>query len=216
MSRTPIISLLFFATLAYGRFWGRNRLIALICLIFSFGVVLYLFSEVPFFKKRFYEIQQTKWVPPLGVHHNSTNLRAGTYYCAASLLKQNWLFGLGTGNVQANLNNCYKSNGFSDVLYLNEYNTHNEYLNVWLNTGFVGFVLFLMSLTIPLLIAIKEGNKLYVAFLILLMLVFLTENILERQKGIIFYAFFNSLFAFNSVNSVSFCNTRVMDIKISS
>jgi O-antigen ligase len=175
----------------------RNIKFTIVLAAGMLAVGVFLSSKVESIGGRFKEIFVTAWTPPVGIYHNSTNLRIGVYFCSIPLLKDNWLIGLGTGDVQAALNACYKERGYSDVMYKDQLNTHNEYLNVWLNTGIVGFIVFLATLVIPCRAAYLKHNYFYLSFIILVMIVFLTENVLERQKGIVFYSFFNSLLAFN-------------------
>jgi hypothetical protein len=161
------------------------------------AIIIFLFNSYSLLQDRFREITETDWSPPVGNYHNSTNMRVGIFLCTTSLLKENWVFGVGTGDTQEKLNSCYQRNGYSDVLYNLEYNTHNEYFNIWLTTGIGGLFIFVLSLFIPLNMAYKRKFYLYLAFLALIILFCVTESLLERQKGIVFYGFFNSIFAFH-------------------
>ncbi len=163
------------------------------------AIMLVLFAMVlartPIVAHRFMEIQETTLEPPRGIYHNSTNIRVGIMLCTMELLDQNWLLGLGTGNVQKNLNNCYQTNGYSDVLYKDNYGPHNVYLDAWLTAGIPALTLHLAAFLLPLLLALRQNHLLYVAFLLVFILCSLTESLLSSNKGIVTYALFNSLFA---------------------
>lgn len=196
--------LLFISVLIFGilfvRFLFKNRVTGIVIIFFiTCFFIFFLNQKNNIIDKRFNELTETKWAPPTGIYHNSTNLRVGILNCSFSLLKNNWLFGCGTGSAQKNLNACYQSSGYSDVLYKDQYDTHNQYLNVWLNTGVIGLAIFLLTIVIPMKKAYKANCFLYLAFLSLIALCCFTESLLERQNGVVFYAFFNSLFAFHFI-----------------
>ena len=132
----------------------------------------------------------------------SINTRYVNWGCAMQILTtdKNWLFGVGPGNAQKKLQECYKIR--NEWVYNSKMNAHNQYIEETLHNGIGGLLLFLSSLIIPAIIAFKRKDLLYLAFLIVFSLCCITESILTRQIGIIFYAFFNSLFLFNSKRQV--------------
>lgn len=73
-------------------------------------------------------------------------------------------------------------------------NAHNQYLQTLLATGYAGLLILLAALLIPLYLSWSRKMYLYTLFLLLLAIPMLTETILETPHGILFYAFFNSLF----------------------
>jgi O-antigen ligase len=63
--------------------------------------------------------------------------------------------------------------------------------------GIAGFVLFVACLLVPLFRFTGDADKqLYTLFLLSFFIICLTESILEISKGIVYYSFFNSIFAF--------------------
>lgn len=117
----------------------------------------------------------------------SNSYRFQTYKCGYKLLKENFITGYGVGNVQLKLNDCYNENGLKSMR--DKYNTHNQYLDIILKTGIVGFSLFLFFLIYNFLIAINSKNTLFIIISIFYCIVFLTENILLRQSGVILFYF---------------------------
>ncbi|HXB11537.1 MAG TPA: hypothetical protein VNZ45_06100, partial [Bacteroidia bacterium] len=78
-------------------------------------------------------------------------------------------------------------------------NAHNEYLESAVELGIGGFFCLLACLLLPLYKSIKEHRFVYLMFLIIVILNFLTESMFETQGGTIFYGLFNSLLMFNFV-----------------
>ena len=78
-------------------------------------------------------------------NYNSTNVRVGIYYCSGIVAKNNWLFGLGIGDVQENLSRCYDQKLGAKIYQWNDYNSHNQYLFFLISSGVVtlfSFVVF--------------------------------------------------------------------------
>ena len=109
----------------------------------------------------------------------------------------NWLIGLGLGNLKSSLNSCYIENGEKYLAGIS-YNTHNQYLHTWLNTGIIGFILLLFNFFIVPSIAIKQKDLFKFSFIVFFALCCLTESMLAVQKGVVFFAFFNSFLAFSN------------------
>ena len=60
--------------------------------------------------------------------------------------------------------------------------------------GFVGLIIFLISLFYPLIKLKKQLFVLYFPFFVLLISSFILEDTLESQAGMAFYVTFNTLF----------------------
>jgi len=120
------------------------------------------------------------------------NVRYGIYDCSIDIIKNNIFNGVGPTNVQKSLNECYKKFDYKNYDDYNTitYNSHCQYSDVLMKFGFFGFVVFIISL----LWGIKNYNIFYFGFIILILFAFLTENLFDRQLGIMFFTFFNTLF----------------------
>lgn len=170
-------------------------------LIFSgclLSVIILAFA-IPSSKKRIDEICNTKLVlPNKNQKSEEVNFRYGIYHCVNSVLKENWITGVGPGNVQKDLNNCYSGytyKNYDDYSKI-DYNSHNQYFDVLLKYGIFGLILFFIFL----FWGIANTDLSYRIFLFLILIAMLTENILNRQVGIVFFTFFNSLFFINRTN----------------
>ncbi|MGC4059021.1 MAG: hypothetical protein QM743_13035 [Chitinophagaceae bacterium] len=63
--------------------------------------------------------------------------------------------------------------------------------------GVAGLIVFLAALAYFFRLAVSRKNFLYVAFLTLTCLGFITEDIIDANKGIFFFAFFNTLLGYH-------------------
>lgn len=129
-------------------------------------------------------------------------LRVAIWKCSADVLKKHWLTGVGTGDVQDSLQKAYENRKFYFASMYNRYNAHNEYLQISLATGLPGLLILVSCILYPLLNYRKKfSGNIYFLFLLLFAVVGMTESILEVNKGIIWYSFFNSIFAFGYLKS---------------
>ena len=108
------------------------------------------------------------------------------------VIEENPVFGVGTGDVKDALMEGYQANHVQGAIN-DKLNAHNQYLQITVALGIFGLILLLLSLTIPLYFSFRKNALLYILFLLLIGFNFLFESMLERQAGVVFYAFFNSL-----------------------
>ena len=109
------------------------------------------------------------------------------------LFIKNFWIGVGTGDINNDLNNQYVKDG-QNYLADKKANTHNQFLDYMVKFGIIGFVLIAFSFFCYFKHASHTSNGLYIMFLVFILCCMLTENILNRQLGIVFFFFFNSLF----------------------
>lgn len=74
------------------------------------------------------------------------------------------------------------------------FNVHNQYIHILLNYGILVLMPFLVYLILCFKIALINHDYTFLAFLLLCTFVFLFEVVLIRNKGILFFYFFNVLF----------------------
>lgn len=118
---------------------------------------------------------------------------------AAGIIKQNFWWGVGTGDVQQAFDEQYeKMDSRLEMQY--RWRAHNQYLAVFVGLGIFGILWFLYSLLYPGIRLRKSVICLYPVFLSIIMLSMLTEDTLETQAGVSLYAFFNSWLLFGLVN----------------
>jgi len=88
----------------------------------------------------------------------------------------------------------YKKYNLQNAI-VNNYDSHNQYLAYGIKGGVFGLVFFLIAVFYSLSIAIKNKSFIYLSFILLFAISCLTEDVLESNKGIFFFAFFNTFFA---------------------
>ena len=111
--------------------------------------------------------------------------------CSIELIPEAGLLGFGLGDGKEELINCY--DGKSSSLKNASYNSHNQYLSIFLNVGLFGLILFAFSLFALLSTGLNHRNYLGIAILVLFGVFMLAENVLERQQGVVYFALFLNL-----------------------
>jgi O-antigen ligase len=124
---------------------------------------------------------------------SSTPERMAIWRSSWEIIRHNFIFGVGTGDVKDALLARYKENNFQ-ALYAHKLNTHSQYLQTLIALGMIGLIVILAMLLLPALWALRSGNYLYLVFLFILSFNILVESMLEVQAGVVFFAFFNSFF----------------------
>lgn len=125
---------------------------------------------------------------------NKTN-RIHIWNSSISLLKANFLLGVGTGDISNELNKQYILDNHP-YLSNKDANTHNQYLDYLIKFGIIGFGVLVFCFYTYFRKSLLTSNYTYLMFLILVLICMLTENILSRQFGIVFFFFFQNLFFF--------------------
>ncbi len=111
------------------------------------------------------------------------------------IIEDNILVGVGTGDINEELNNKFRSNN-QEYLATKDTNSHNQILDYLIKYGIIGFLIIGFGFVKYFQKAWSGNNQLFLMFLLLSCLCMLTENILNRQYGIVFFFFLNCLFYF--------------------
>lgn len=117
---------------------------------------------------------------------------------AATLIRENFWTGTGTGDVKQAFIDTYEENHMNlEEQY--RLRAHNQYLTFFVSFGIAGLIYFVMLFALPFF-----GGRLsylHMAFLLIAFVACLTEDTLETQAGVTFFSFFYGLL---SVRSRSF------------
>lgn len=105
---------------------------------------------------------------------------------------QSLVFGVGTGDMQTELNKTYEKNNFELALQY-KFNPHNQYLETALAIGIPGLILLLCWMFSFFWLSIKSGDWLLFSFGSVVSISMITESMLERQWGVVFIAVFSAL-----------------------
>jgi O-antigen ligase len=107
-----------------------------------------------------------------------------------------FIIGHGTGSSEKLMEEQYKVKGINWD-FEKKSNTHNQYLGFLLDVGIVGSMMIFGFLITSLVIFYKSNDKLGLIFIILISLAMVSENYLNRQKGVVFFSVFYSLLYFS-------------------
>ena len=113
------------------------------------------------------------------------------------LISKKPIIGYGSGSEMGLLSDAFFIHKLYNS-YLSKLNAHNEYLSLWLKSGIIGFLIYAVTLTWGLVRSFKNKDLLFFTFILLVGIVSFSENLLDVDKGIFFYAFFYSFFICSS------------------
>ena len=117
------------------------------------------------------------------------NVRILIWDASATVALKNLPFGVGTGDIKDELKKQYAIDNYS-IPYEENFNAHNQYLQLFATLGVLGVLTFLTILFLPFGIGIKKKNILFIIFGIIICINFLVESMLEKQAGVMFFCFF--------------------------
>ena len=109
------------------------------------------------------------------------------------VVRENWLFVVGTGDVNDAIQDEYNRQ-LSPLEPEYRRRAHNQYLTFWISFGIFGALYFLALNVWSLVFAFRSLNYMAMAFVLLAALSFVAEDTLETQVGATFYALFYALF----------------------
>lgn len=193
-----ILSSSIYPVLHYGRsFFNQRKWRTHLC--FLSLMILFLFTYLNFYN-RFDQVEQEislrfksdsndliKEVP------NSTNIRLNLWKNSIELIGRNLLFGVGTGDLKEELVKIYKENNYQYGVQKRA-SPHNQFLHIGIILGLCGILFLFIYFLLPLFLALKKHDWLYVLFLFIIILNCITESLFEREAGVLFFTVFNTIF----------------------
>jgi O-antigen ligase len=129
----------------------------------------------------------------------SFNTRIIHTECATTIIQDHPLTGVGAGHAMSFMNQCYdeykpyKPN-FSQSGKI--YNAHNEWLEEGIRHGLIGILVYAVCFGMFFRRAIQKKDKLYVQFLLMVVVASMTESLFSREQGVLMIAFMNCFFYF--------------------
>lgn len=152
-----------------------------------------VFNPTARLQKIIWEIDMyLKGINPSG---HSVIQRFEFWKAALGIIRENPVFGVGTGDVKNEFDLQYER---TDSPLSKEWRlrSHNQFLAIATAFGITGLLLFLFTLFYPLFKERKLNDYLYLMFFIIAFLSMMPEDTLETQVGVTFFAFFNSFLLF--------------------
>lgn len=116
-------------------------------------------------------------------------MRFEAWKTAIHIIKDNGAYGVGMGDVEAEMQERYEIDR-TLLVYENRIPPHNQFLNDGVAYGVLGIALLLLLFALPF-----GGQKLithpvFLAFWGIVLMGFMFESVLERQRGVAFVTFF--------------------------
>ncbi len=175
---------------------NKVRLVALIFVLILLTTILV--AQIPVIKHRFLSDLEmfTKGFetgnPGTGMYQ-----RLYIWQSSVTLIEINPLTGAGTGDAQLALNEEYARK----CLELAGLNAHNQFLQTAIMLGIPAMLLLIALFVVPFILAVRNRDIIYAYFLLIFFVANLTEAMLQRHKGIVFYALLNTLLFFYKYDS---------------
>jgi O-antigen ligase len=119
----------------------------------------------------------------------STAVRILIWKESIKLIKENLWLGTTAGDANDKLVQAYKEEGLTGALK-KKLNAHNQFLQTFIGTGVLGFILLLMMTVFVTVYGFIKRNYILVLFSILMICNFLVESMLQAQAGFTFFVFF--------------------------
>lgn len=174
----------------------KKRYVTGIIALFMIGIFF-----LPGIKSRFVEMVNDYKNPPKGMYFNSTNIRKSIIDCSITVLKENYVTGVGFSNVQTELNNCYKANYDSSFFENHDYLTHNYFMYIFIGSGLIGFICFMIYILLIIKKCLEINNPILNVILFSSIILFFFEDFLYRHYGLLFFnLFIFSYLRFNEYN----------------
>lgn len=203
VSRQVIIVGIFFMFFMLMLTASRTAYIATL-FVLSFFILKYLFNETE---------KSNKWIALLSafllmmmllvnyfnLNGSLTSSTEGTDYWerftlwnAALKANPSPLFGVGTGDYKAILNQYYQSQGMA--LFVEEsYNSHNQFIQLYFSNGIFGLLALCILICRPLYLSFKVQNPLGILIIFPFIIYGITEVFLGRFQGVVFFVFCHQL-----------------------
>jgi len=168
----------------------------LVVLGISFSLFLVYDPVASFRVKRAVDVTAGEEIENASAKVDGTSARIDAWRISFDLLKRN-PYGYGTGDINDVLVTEFRNEDLEELAEKG-LNPHNEFLQIALAQGLPAAAVFLFSLLYPLGRILRNRDWLYGIFLLSVFAQFSVESMLEKQSGVIFFAFFNSLLFFSS------------------
>ncbi len=171
--------------------------LAAVLLVLMIALPIISYVTLPNIKMRTHEVVYEWQSYQLNQDPNGKSIAQRFVYwnIAWDIFKTAPVIGIGTGDVADAFNSYYLTHpNLLQQQY--QHRAHNQWLTILLTFGILGLLLFMLVVFYPLFYKRKYLDYFYIVFFIAFALSLLTEDTLETQAGVTFYALFNCLFLF--------------------
>jgi hypothetical protein len=113
----------------------------------------------------------------------------------SGIISNNFWWGVGIGDVKRAFADQYNAMN-SPLDEVHRLRAHNQWMTVWITSGLSGFLVFVLAWFTLFRRSSHARTMLFTAFFIIASLSFVTEDTLESQAGVSFFAFIGSVILF--------------------
>ncbi|MDP4280708.1 MAG: O-antigen ligase family protein [Bacteroidota bacterium] len=161
------------------------------------GVANYIFLEKFSLRGRIYELlwgydEYRKTGNPTG---SSLMQRLEFWRASVHLIRENWLLGVGTGDMNESFQKEYEKM-HSKLAPDQRWRSHDQFLSICVGFGLFGLAWFLLAILYPPARLNEFMDYFFLIFFIIAMISMIPEDTIESQAGVTFFAFFYSFFLF--------------------
>ena len=131
-----------------------------------------------------------------GMPKGTMTRRLVSYQTAGQLIKENFLLGVGTGDMRNAYHEHYKKQKPGILKNEKWIHGHNQFLSIFVSYGILGFIWFCVALFYPVYVHQGYKNYFFAIFFAISLLSMFTEDTLNIQIGVSFFVFFYTLLLF--------------------
>jgi O-antigen ligase len=193
-AKAGIISMLLISILLilYWTIKKKKIIISVFILLTFILLVGFSISKLSFLSNRVNATIETLNNPTIDKNkEDGTVQRIEIWKTSFQIIKDNFLIGVGTGDVKDELLKYYDEKGMI-FAKSNHLNAHSQYLQTFVTLGIIGFLALISLFIFPSLFAFKSRNFIYLFFLMIVAINISVESMFENQAGVVFYTFFNT------------------------
>lgn len=172
---------------------GKKYIYGIVIIALTLFLLYFAFTRLENFRHKFYltfkEFIENK---DKIVTTNSVTLHYRSWLCSIETSKNNLPLGTGIGDGLGSLIECYSRSGW-EYMAAEGLNAHCQYLSMLVDLGIPGLLSFILLLVVLVVVSVKKNDPLLLSFLLLSIIAFIPESVLETQKGVTFFYFFLSI-----------------------
>jgi hypothetical protein len=179
-------------------FSSSKKIIGIVAVLSIAVFSIAIWHSIPGLKNRFMvSINSLKTYSNKAINPEEGTLqRIVIWKHSLSIIKNNMLLGVGTGDVRKELDDKYLQEKFMHGVETH-LNAHNQFLQTAIAIGILGLTVLVFVIFYLMFIGIKHKKLIIFFFALIIFLNFLFESMLETQAGTVFTTFFISFFGLN-------------------
>lgn len=126
------------------------------------------------------------------INYFSVSQRLAAWETAFSIIKRNWLVGVGPADIKLEMQRQYDIKDFG-LKEENQVMIHNQYLHILVGSGIMGLLVFLYPLVYSFWRLARQKDFCATSFLLIMCSAMLVDSFFELQRGLNLFVFFYML-----------------------